>query len=153
MDYKVQVIDGRLQLQEGRKLSPEVSSKSLDCNKKARLAYNYAYFLKTGRFQEAYELLKNPKSDFDSFLKDHQGWEKIYVSEYVPEQISIDKNGEWDQGDYDIESDYVSLIIAYEKGGKQFFRWYSGKQEGEQFKVLEERDVDFSCTWLCGEFN
>ena len=153
MDYKIQVIDGKLQLQEGRKLSPEVSSKGLDFNKKARLAYNYAYFLKTRRFQEAYELLKNPKSDFQSFLKQHQKWEKILVSEYIPEQISIDKNGEWDQGDYDIESDYVSLIIAYEKGGKQFFRWYSGKQEGEQLKVLEERDVDFSCTWLCNDFN
>ncbi len=153
MDYDIQLIDGKLQVQEGWRHSPEFGLASLDFNKKARLAYNYAYFLKTGRAQEAYKLLKNPKSDFQSFLKKHQEWEKIYVSEYVPEEITINQNGEWDHGKHMIDSDYFSLIVAYEKGGKQLFRRYHGKQEGEQMKILEERELNFSCTWLCREFN
>lgn len=153
VDYKIQLIDGKLQVQEGWRQSPEAGLASVDFNKKARLAYNYAYFLKTGRAQEAYKLLKNPKSDFQSFLKKHQGWEEIYVSEYVPEEVKINQDGTWDHGSHDVDSDYFSLIIAYEKGGKQFFRWYSGKQQGEQLQILEERELEFSCTWLCRDFN
>ncbi|PZM87386.1 MAG: hypothetical protein DLD55_01725, partial [candidate division SR1 bacterium] len=83
----------------------------------------------------------------------HQGWEKIYISEYVPEEVKINQNGTWEQGNHGIDSDYFSLIIAYEKGGKQFFRWYRGKQQAEQMKILEERELEFSCTWLCRDFN
>ena len=152
MDYDIQLIDGKLKLQEGRKQSPEAGLVSADFNKKARFAYNYAYFLKTGRVQEAYKLLNNPKSDFYSFLKKHQGWKNLYVSEYLPEQLKINENGEWEQTDGDIFSDYFSLILSYEEEGKNFFRWYSGKQVGEQIKILEERVVNFSCTWLCNFF-
>lgn len=152
VDYDIQLIDGKLKLQEGRKQFPEAGLVSADFNKKARLAYNYAYFLKTGRVQEAYKLLNNPKSDFYSFLKKHQGWKNLYVSEYLPEQLKINENGEWEQTDGDIFSDYFSLILSYEEEGKNFFRWYSGKQVGEQIKILEERVVNFSCTWLCNFF-
>lgn len=152
VDYDIQIFDGKLQLKENWKYSPESALESVDFNKKARLAHNYIYFIKTARFQEAYDLLKNPKSDFSTFVKNHKNRENVFVSEYVPEQVKIDKQGAWEQGNKNIFSDYFSLIISYEENGERHFRRYSGKQIGEQIKILEEREIDFSCTWLCNQF-
>lgn len=149
VDYGVQIVDGKLQLQKGWRQSPEAGLTSINFNQKAWLAYNYAYFLKTGRFQEAYQLLQDSKSAFYSFLEKHQGWKNIYVSEYLPEQIKVDSNGEWDQGESGIFTDGFSLIIAYEESGKQKFRRYSWERVWNQIRILEEKAVDFSCTWLC----